>query len=71
MSPLTRIIYAAYLFLEKGTIVLSRKYYRFGENGGTFYIKNGGRIFSDCILFLSNFILIVWKEGGCNGVEGL
>ena len=35
------------------------------------FIKNGGRIFSDCILFLSNFILIVRKEGGCNGVEGL
>ena len=44
-------------------IVLSKKYYRFGENGG--------RIFSDCILFLSNFILIVRKEGGCDRVEGL
>ena len=30
VPPLIRIIYAAYLFLEK-------RYYRFGENGGTFY----------------------------------
>lgn len=35
------------------------------------FIKNGGRIFSDCILFLSNFILIVRKEGGCDRIEGL
>ena len=39
VPPLIRIIYAAYLFLKKSTIVLSKKYYRFGENGGTFYRK--------------------------------